>query len=772
MEIQIDRKNLFKEKMLSGINLFTGAGFSCLPDAEGHKLPVAAELCREMCEKFDLSYESFGDDLEIISSLVDGPEFQEYLRNKFKVETINMKYLLLNRLSIKSFITTNIDNIPHLIIEGGNRYYLKSITYYGANREEQAELCYIPLHGEVMNREKPLFFKKFDLATVDQANSDLFQQAIQKIRDTPTFFWGYGFHDAGVLRIIKKLLEYSSHDIWVQCRTEDEKQIAVFRALGCNIVVGNTEQIFDWIDENIPVLESEEDADNVALYQKNNLEPYFIPTIHQVPAVQSKDYFIKGITQWYSILSNQAIELDIVNDVYNEYISSKNTIIIGTHFSGKTTILMQLALKINNLNKIFVTNLTVEKSMFIINNVKGLKVTIFIDNCEMDMLAYKMLAQTEDIRTIATATDYTFEISKHLLENVDFKQMFIKDFTDDQARRFYNRIDGDIRQSTFQYKDSDDERFSILEMMLKNVRGSLKHNRVATLLIKVLDASKRAFSAVSLAVYLSENRSALSTDILFSFFDCKSYEETRQYVNEANGLLREMDVSVERCDDDQDYYDIRSKLFLHHAKNALTKVSELKDAYSAVIYKFLRKISPYKIYQYNLFRRSAYDAKFYHILFGKRANEIYKALYEYDHSPYTLQQWALCSAYLKNFKEAFALIDKAQRQKPNNFSMKNTGAIILFEANREDVTETGRRKRIEAIDILEKCYSHDKRKIYHANKFAEFAIDVANSDSNYDYIEKAIKWLMEIIDREENQRVKCHLKKLQAIQKTRCDLNF
>ena len=103
MEIQIDRKNLFKEKMLSGINLFTGAGFSCLPDSEGHKLPVAAELCREMCEKFDLSYESFGDDLEIISTLVDGPEFQEYLRNKFKVETINMSIYfltgyLLNRL--------------------------------------------------------------------------------------------------------------------------------------------------------------------------------------------------------------------------------------------------------------------------------------------------------------------------------------------------------------------------------------------------------------------------------------------------------------------------------------------------------------------------------------------------------------------------------------------------------------------------------------------------------------------------------------------------
>lgn len=764
MKVKIDREHLFKEKMMSGINLFTGAGFSCLPDADGHKLPVTEELCIEICAKFDLSYDYFGNDLETISTLIDGPELQEYLRNKFKVNSINEKYLLLNRLSILSFITTNIDNIPHLVTEMGKQYYLKSLTYYGSNRAEQAELCYIPLHGEVMNRERPLFFKKFDLATVDQANGDLFQQAIQKMTDTPTFFWGYGFHDHGVLRIIKKLIENSSTDIWVQCREADEKQIAVFRRLNCNIIIGETEDILDWIHENIKSTGSGESMGG-DISCRHNLRQYFLPTINQVPAVQLKDYFIKGITQWYSILTKQAIELDVVNDAYNECLYQKNTIIVGTEFSGKTTALMQLALKVTNPNKLFLTNLSVEKSKFIINNIKNIEVTIFIDNCEMDMAAYKILAKANNIRTIATATDYTFEISKHLLEDVDFKVMFIKDFTKEQARRFYNAIEGGIRTSAFSYKDSDDEKFSILEMMLKNVRQSLKRKRVETLLLNVLQANERAFAAVSLAVYLSENRSALSTDILFSFFDCKTHEETRRYVNEANGLLRGLAVSVDRCDDDQDYYDIRSKIFLQHAKKVLRQVSELRGAYSAVIYEFLQKISPYKIYQYNLFRCSAYDAKFYHTLFGERACEVYKALYEYDNNPYTLQQWALCSAYQKNFKEAFALIDKAQQKKPNNFSMKNTGAIILFEANRGDKSDIGRAKRIEAISILEECYSNDKRKTYHANKFAEFVIDVANTDGNYDYVDKAVKWLDEITKHVENTYVgEKHLKKLRVIQ--------
>lgn len=764
MQIRIDREDLFREKILSGINFFTGAGFSCLPDDEDYKLPVVAELCPEICKKFDLPYDTFGNDLETISALADGNELQEFLRSKFKVKKINIKYLLLNRISILSFITTNIDNIVHLAIEAGNRYYLKSITYYGAHRREHAEICYIPLHGEVMNQEKPLYFGKFDLATADQSNSDLFQLATQKLRSTPTLFWGYGFHDGGVLRTIKKLLEYGPQDIWIQCRESDKKQIALFESLGCNIIVADTAQLFDWIEENTQEIQTKKEI--VSLTENNKLKPYFIPTINQIPAVQAKDYFINGITQWYSIFAQQAVELDLVNDAYNNCISNKNTIIIGTDFSGKTTSLMQLALKVDVQNKLFVSNLTPEKSTFIINNIKGIDVTIFVDNCETDMIAYKMIAQTENIRTIATATDYTFEASKHLLEGVNFKMMFIKDFTKEQARRFYNAIDDSIRKDIFVYKDDDSEKFSILEMMLKNIANSLGRNKIKELLIKVLNTSIDAFETVSLTVYLSGNQSALSTDILISYFNCSTYEETQMYVNDANGLLRELDVSVDHCDDDQDYYDVRSKLFLYHAKKILTEDNGLKEAYSKVISKFLKNISPYKIYQYHLFRRSAYDAKLYHTLFGKDANSIYESLYEYDHNPYTLQQWALCRAYLKEFKEAFADIDKAQRQKPNNFSIRNTSAIILFEANKDDESETGRQKRIEAINMLEECYNNDKRKTYHANRFAEFVIIVANIDYNYDYVERAMTWLTEIIERNENPswHTRNYLKQLQDIR--------
>ena len=745
MNIKVDREDLFVEKLLSGINLFTGAGFSCLPDDEGNALPTGDELCSELCKKFSLPYDTFGNDLESLCALADGDELQDFLRQKFKVNKINPKYLLLNKINLLSYITTNIDNIIHMAIESGTKYYLKSLTYYGATRKDQTEICYIPLHGEVINKENKLFFGKFDLAVADQANSDLFQEATIKLRNAPVLFWGYGFHDSGVLKTVQKLLSYGPQDIWIQCMPENTKQITLFRSLGCNIILGNTAELFDWIEKRISNVNN--NTTSMQIKGNTNLKKFFIPSINQVPAVPAKDFYIKGVTQWYSVLAKQAIELDIVNDLYDKHLSNKNIILIGTDFSGKTTALMQLALKINSANKLFVKNLTEEKSKYILNNLAGAQTVIFVDDCEEDLIAYKLLADAENISTIATATDYTFEAAKHLLGNMPVCQLFIEDFTQEQARRFYNSIDRTIRHSVFRYKDEENEKFSILEMMLKNISNSLGAYRVRQLLEKILQRNKEAFETVALASYLSGNNSALSTDILFSYFDCSSYEETKKYVKEANGLLRELDVTVDFCDDDQDYYDIRSKLFLYHSKRLLGETESLKSDYSDVIKQFLEKVSIFKIYQYQLFRRSAYDAKLYYTLFKNEANKIYSDLYEYEPNPYTLQQWALCRAYLKQFKEAFADIDKALRQRPNNFSIQNTSAIILFEANRDEKNQTGRQKRNEAMKILEKCYYNDKRKAYHANRFAEFAIDIYEMDNDYQYIQQARRWIDEIISK-------------------------
>ena len=93
--IVIDKEELFKEALQLGFNLFTGAGFSTLPSPEGKCLPHAADLAKEICEKFNIN-ENFANDLEKLSGILNTrskQQFQDYLRKKF---TINLLTIFAN----------------------------------------------------------------------------------------------------------------------------------------------------------------------------------------------------------------------------------------------------------------------------------------------------------------------------------------------------------------------------------------------------------------------------------------------------------------------------------------------------------------------------------------------------------------------------------------------------------------------------------------------------------------------------------------------------
>ena len=52
----------------------------------------------------------------------------------------------------------------------------------------------------------------------------------------------------------------------------------------------------------------------------------------------------------------------------------------------------------------------------------------------------------------------------------------------------------------------------------------------------------------------------------------------------------------------------------------------------------------------------------------------------------------------------------------------------------------------QALSILESCYENDKRKLYHAQKYAEFSIVMAEEFGIYDYLEKANDWLFQMTE--------------------------
>lgn len=740
MGIKIDQPNMFKEKILTGINLFTGAGFSKLPDLEGRTLPDVSGLCKDICDNFGIE-SSFGGDLERLANIVNlraKKQLQDYLRGKYTVNSYNPLYDVLNKIKINSYITTNIDNIIQCVMDGSERYSLHDVVVYGASKRSKSSIPYIPLHGNVKDVNSHLYFGKNELANVDVDNRELFSTMHAKLLEAPTLFWGYGFHDNAVERVIVKVLEERNHGVWVQCMPGSDS-IEYFRTLGCYVIEGTTHELLQWILENIP----DPDKGEVTEDNLGSLKQYAIPTRNQLETVSWQDYYVNGRTHWYCILSKYACETRNVDLIYEASLAHKNVIAIGISFSGKTTMLMQLACKMVGDIKLYLPSITVNEARRIVNTINGRKAIVFVDNCCDDAYVIKLFMETGNIRVIGFTNDYIFESAKHLFDGLSYKRIEVGELDLAEAQRIYEKIPSAVRCVPFTYKKNEEEKFSMIEMLGQNVRGVLSEERIQNILNKIKKTAPDGFEVIALATYLVANKSALNMDVLCAYFDTTDYNRIKNILDTTKGYLSEVDVDICSDADDQDYYNVRSGLFAYHAYKILQE--KYKSAFGKVVRKFIQNVSPYRVYRHYVFKRSAYDARMFKLLFDDTAHDLYDNIIAFDSSAYSLQQRALYKAYLGDYSGAFADIDTAINESQNNFSIKNSRAIILFEANKGKKSEVAEAGMSEAMDTLRRCYYNDKRKVYHAQKYAEFAVFLAREWNNDTYLPQAKIWLEDII---------------------------
>ena len=740
MDIKIDHPNLFTEKLQNGINLFAGAGFSKLPDKDGKELPDASLLCEEICEVFSLE-SSYENDLERVSNVVNRrakQQFQDFLRKKYTVTTYNSLYDALNLINIHSFITTNIDNIIQCVMDNSEKYSLYNIVEYGAAKRGKNIIPFIPLHGNVKDLASNLYFGKSELANVDNDNRELFNVMHTKLLEAPTLFIGYGFHDNAVERTISKLLEDGAKEIWILCRP-GSKNIPYFRDLGCYVIEGTTEDLLSWIKNTIKGTPT---APTIVGKAFESIKQYYIPTRNEIETISSTEYFTNGLTHWYCILSGYPYETKSVNAIYEASLGNKNVIAIGIPFSGKTTIMMQLAAKMDSPLKLVIPKIALEEAQRIINVLNGTPAVVYIDDCCEDVSIANLFMKIDSIRVVGFADDYAFESSKHIFDS-EYQRIEVGELEIDEAQKVYEKIPASLRHPVFKYKQNKDEKFSMLEMLNNNVQGVLTEKRINELLQRIKSTSATAFEVVALTSYLVSNKSTLNTDVLCSYYNTTDYIFLHKIIDTVSGFLKEIEVDISPDMDDQDFYSLRSHLFADLTKKVLMK--SYKATFASVVHRFILNVSPYRIYRYNVFKRYAFDARFFKELFSSEAHDLYAHILRYDESIYTLQQWALYKAYLGDYAGAFADIDRAISINKYNFSVKNSRAIILFEANKNKKSKLAEDGLTEAMTILQECYYSDKRKVYHAQKYAEFALYLSENWDNHEYLPQAAEWLDTII---------------------------
>lgn len=750
--IEIDNRNIFFDKLKTGINLFTGAGFSVLESPSGNRLPVASELCGDICTKFKLDA-SYSHDLEKLSSILKRnckKEFQDYLREKYMVQDYNELYDVLNKINISSIITTNIDNLIYSVMDKSSRYYLNSVSHYGPTKKDGYSIEYIPLHGDVLDLDSELYFGKFELCNVSNQKPGLFSMMESALLRKPTVFWGYGFHDGSVSGVLDRVLEDGRQDVWIQLKP-GSADIQYFRDLGCKVIIGDTEALLKEINEELGKTKDSSSTERKG--ESHFWKKYAVPSINQVESLPISDFYREGKTHWYYALTEKAYLTQCVNTIIDAALGNKNVIAVGIPLGGKTMMLMQVACKIGKPTY-FVEDLNEAKAKLLCNNAIKDKqeFIILVDNCSEDMVAYKMLAECSYIRTVATSDDFMFESSKHILERVSYKKINIPDIEYNEAQRIFSNIPEDLRKDEFKYKQNDNDIYSILELISANVKGVISKKKIEQSLTRVKIQNEEAFELILLTAYLIYNKSALTTDVLVGYFNSTDINSIRHKIEIVQSYLSDLNVSIDEDIDDQDYYTLRSSMFAKYTHNVASL--KFKEDYGRIIKKFIKKVSPCYIYKDYVFKRTAYDAGLFYDIFSDEGDAAYEEVYKNDPSAYTLQQWALYKAKTKRFSEAFSDIDKAIHLQPNNFSVKNARAIILFEANRDKITMEAKSALMEAMSILDKCYNSDKRKIYHAQKYAEFALVFLEKYEESIYIEQAFSWLEELIKKEESMSKK------------------
>jgi len=752
----IEFKNTFERALRTGINLFVGSGFSILSkDSEGRPLPTGGELANELATVFGMSSALKLAQIATILENQRKDDFYNYLRSRFDVRDFDERYKILDKIKIKTIFTTNIDNLIHKIFDQSSIYYLNDLTIRGPILDDKRAVNYVPLHGSVTNDNRPLVFTSSDIATTFNNDRDTWQYLRQSVLDTPTLFWGYSMEDSGVIQALfpSSNVNSQSKSKWITLLDEDEGTISYFRAMGFNIIIADTSGLLDYIGTVDFEMSGKGDySHNNLVYKRFPNES--IPTKSSLPVRPLIDFYHGAAPLWSDIFSGRIYKTKYFDVIVDKIYSGRHTIVLGTPASGKTTLMMQIASGIEySGHKLVIGSITEERAKYIVRELNGEKALIFIDNFADDIEAIKILINRSNILLVLFEREHNFEIISHKIERGDFEICDVTELNAEDMQEIYNRIPPEIRKSPMQNLDA--KQMSLFEFITLNIKAPNIAERFETLITELENPRLENLTELNktnlidffvMCCYVHACGTPVSFDMAYSFLGdtIRNYNEVYEIRNQLGALIQE--YMGDYIDEYQDYFVARSKIV---SETILRQVPS--SILKRVILRFHENVSVFRICRYDVFKKNAYDHRTMEKAFTdwREGKKFYEMAYERDSSPYLKQQGALYLASKRKFVDAFNWIDEAIQQTKNEvFSIRNSHAIILFEANinREDNDLTVRDTLDKSMSILSACYQHDRRKVYHAKIFAKQALKYFSKygdDIGRNYLHTAYNWLLE-----------------------------
>jgi hypothetical protein len=394
--MEIEFINTFERHLQSGINLFTGAGFSHLAeDSTGNQLPIGSKLKDEIIAAFPGAPSAL--ELPQLCTLISRTKKNElfnFLYNRFSVSKYDDLYRNLEHIEIKNVFTTNIDNLFQKIYEPSSNKYINDANFNGASFHDKQAIDYFYMHGSVLDKESSLVFGDLDIASAFSHDPARWNYLSSLMGRFPTLFWGYALKDAGTLQSFAQALnEHNQKDSWIVLHPDHIKdgEINYYKSLGLKIIKSDTKDLLAYLDK----FKSGSNKTNESTGQGIHPFPeYSVPSNSAIEHRSIQDFFQGATPIWSDIYSPRVVRVRFYDQIVEMLNSGKNILITGGPATGKTTLLMQLAAFYDFKGlKFFTKNITREKSKTIASGIGQTPAIFYIDEFQSSIEALETLSK-------------------------------------------------------------------------------------------------------------------------------------------------------------------------------------------------------------------------------------------------------------------------------------------------------------------------------------------------------------------------------------------
>lgn len=733
--LKIEQVGLFESDISGSLNLFTGSGFSRLAkNSTPSKLPTGDGLRDLLVDEFKRP-ELSNMDLQSVYTILHSSKrdrLNEYLTKVLTVSSFDDRYRNLRKLDISHFYSTNIDDLPYQVfapIEGEESPIFHDVLLYGEPRDRTSSINYIPLHGSVRHEDATFIFTAGQIASAfqgDQQTWFVFQRELQK---RPTFFLGYGMNDAGVLQALHNA-SLASNNRWILLHEPDESAIALYDSLDFNVMIGGIDDFLD----------------TIATVTKANRASYGRPSFGAIPRSDEiarrpvRSFFLGAEPEWSDAYSPQVVKRRLNKMVTDKTLSGKNVAVVGLPLSGKSTILKQVAVDLQDREPtVYFDRLNIDQAKELVasNKDNQNKPTVFIDQFIDSLAAFNEIASNSGFKFVVAESSMFFDAINHRRLKTKLETVSCSEISESDFQSIIDSLPADIKRRSVNpsFAIEESEQRGLFEGLVQHVYEKDLKIRFKSRLSDFEKADEIAFDTYIMACYANQCRTLVSYDMIYLFSEAKDYGDAYDIVKRISSFIAEVENEF---DDSQDHFAVRSS---NLARIAIRLIP--KSSFGRVFERFHRNVSSRVIPDYPTFRRYAFDNDFANRAYSKVSDGLrfYERLVATHGNAYDYQHGAIYLSKNGDFSRAFEWIDKAlSLSGAKNFAIRNSHAVILFDANfgvfKDDPSNmTAFEGLRQSMNVLKSCIEKDSYRRYHILRYTDQALriaDVTNTSESID----------------------------------------